>query len=215
MSSRRDNPVIYWDTCIFFAWIKEETWADEITRGIQQTIEQVYAKRAVLITSVVTLTEILQSQMTREQKERYQEAFGHPQLQLMDVDRRIAAKAAFIREFYDTRVFEGGLLKNGSVMSMGDAFHLATAIQYEADGFQTLDGTGRRKRRTDLLKLSGNIAGSRLVIAQPRYVPPLEPLEGPVGPSVGGMQQSLDWKGDDPVPGGTPETGGEGEMGEK
>jgi predicted nucleic acid-binding protein len=194
MSTRRDNPVIYWDTCVFFAWIKQETfWSEEITKGIEQTIEQVYAKRAVLMTSVVTLTEVLQSQMTVEDKEKYQKAFGHPQLQLMDADRRIAAKAAFIREFYDTRVIEAGIVKSGSIMSLGDALHLATAIHYGVDEFQTLDGGGRRKRRIDLLKLNGSVAGSRLVIVQPRYAAPLEPLVGPPGPPVGGPQQNLDF----------------------
>ena len=50
---------------------------------------------------------------------------------------------------------------------MGDAFHLATALHYTVNEFHTLDGSGRHGRRTDLLKLNGNVAGARLIIVQP------------------------------------------------
>jgi hypothetical protein len=200
MSSKSHGRSVYWDSCIFFAWIKQETcWPEDIIKGIEQTIEQTYAKRIVIVTSVATLTEILQSQMKPEDKDRYQKLFGHPQLQLMDVDRRIAAQAAVIREYYDTRAFDvqpdGTVVKTGSVMSLGDSFHLATALHYDVDEFQTLDGAGKRKRRVDLLKLNGSVAGFRLVIIQPKYVPPPEPLPGPVSPTVSGAQQSLDLAG--------------------
>jgi hypothetical protein len=70
-------------------------------------------------------------------------------------------------------------------MSMGDAFHLATALHYTVNEFHTLDGSGRHGRRTDLLKLNGNVAGARLLIVQPEYVPPPEPLKGPMSPVTG------------------------------
>lgn len=68
---------------------------------------------------------------------------------------------------------------------MGDAFHLATALHYTVNEFHTLDGSGRHGRRTDLLKLNGNVAGARLIIVQPKYVPPPEPLKGPMSPVTG------------------------------
>jgi len=49
-----------------------------------------------------------------------------------------------------------------------DAIHLATAITYEADEFHTLDGAGKKKRSTDLLKLGTKIAGRyNLLICKP------------------------------------------------
>ncbi len=65
-------------------------------------------------------------------------------------------------------------------MSLGDALHAATALQLGVREMHTLDGSGRRKRRLDLLKLNGNVAGSKVVIVQPYYVPPSEHLQGPV-----------------------------------
>jgi predicted nucleic acid-binding protein len=181
MSGKRRR-LHYWDSCIFFAWIKQETcWPEEVTRGIEQEIEQAYSKELIIVTSVLTLNEVLQSQMSKEQKERYQGIFHHPSLQLVEIDRRIASDAAVIREAHDTRVFDrDGNRIAGCLMSMGDSFHLATAIRYEVNAFKTLDGSSRHKRQFDLLALNGNVALSRLAVNMPKYVPPPEPLKGPV-----------------------------------
>ncbi len=131
--------------------------------------------------------------MTKRDHKRYLKVFEHPNLQLMDVDRRVAAKAAVIREFYDTRAFDASgvpIIGSGSVMSLADSIHLATAIHFNVDEFQTVDGSGKHKRRLDLLKLNGDVAGSRLKITLPYYIEPPKPLEGPLdgpkpGPQVG------------------------------
>ncbi len=194
MTAKRDHRrLIYWDACIFFAWIKQETcWPPEVTKGIEQTIEQAYAKQLIIVTSVVTLTEVLQSNMKADDKERYRNIFKHPNLQLMDVDRRVAEKAAFIREAHDSRAFDKtGKFVSGSIMSLGDSFHLATAAHHAVSEFHTLDGSGRRKRKFDLLALNGNVAGSPLTITAPRYIEPPKPLEGPTSSTTTGEQQEL------------------------
>ena len=65
-------------------------------------------------------------------------------------------------------------------MGMGDAIHLATALHFEVAEMQTLDGAGKRKRKYDLLRLDGNVAGARLAIKMPKYIAPPQPLEGPL-----------------------------------
>jgi hypothetical protein len=126
--------------------------------------------------------------MTIEQKDKFARAFSDPRLQLIDVDRRISSKAATIRQDCDTRTFDAdGSKKSGSIMAMGDALHLATAIHFNVDEFQTLDGAGKAKR-LDLLRLDGNVALSRLAIKQPKYLPPPGALEGPLIPIVGSQQ---------------------------
>ena len=194
-TKRRSTPLIYWDTCIFFAWIKQESvWPESVTKGIEQTIERAYAQQLVILTSVVTLTEVLQSQLKPEDKERYRKIFGHPHLQLMDADRRVCSRAADIRQFYDTRVFDAsGNRVSGSFMSLGDSLQLATAIQFRVDEFQTLDGSGKRQHRIDLLKLNGSVANIRLVIVQPKYIEPPKPLEGPVVETPTGAQIPIEF----------------------
>lgn len=140
----------------------------------------------------MTLTEALQAKMSDEQKRKFREIFNHPNLQLVDVDRRIALKASTIREAYDTRTYDrAGNKIGGSFMSLGDGLHLATALQVGAKLMRTLDGTSKQHKRLDLLKLSGNVAGARLDIMKPCYVAPPTPLDGPVLSITSGGQLSL------------------------
>jgi predicted nucleic acid-binding protein len=184
MSGKREKiRLIYWDSCVFFAYIKQETcWSEDVMKGIDQIIEQAYAGQVAIVTSAITIAEVLQSNMKSEDKERYQKTFSHPNLQVMDVDRRISSKAAVIREFYQNAT---------TTMALGDAFHVATAIHYNVAELQTLDGAGKHVKRLDLLKLNGNVAGASLRIVQPKFVPPPAPLTGPL-PEPVGPQQSLD-----------------------
>jgi hypothetical protein len=187
--SGKQRSTNYWDTCIFLAWIKDEKcWPEEIKKGIEQEIEQAYSNQLVIATSVITITEVLLSKMTKEQKDRYYNIFKHPSFQLIELTKPIAGKAAVIREFYDTRKYDPKTQEcvSGSCMDMGDAIHLASALNFkEITVFKTLDGTSKRKRRLDILTLDGNVADARLSIKIPNYVPPPAPLKGPVKPTEG------------------------------
>lgn len=152
MSRRfRGKPRRYWDTCIFLAWIKGESiWPEEVMKGIEQTADEAYAGRVVIITSVITLTEFEQTRLTPDQRDKFQKLFTHPNWQLMDVDKRVAAKAAVIRQHYDTRVYDkNGNKVSGGFMSLGDSLHLATALHFGVSEFQTLDGAGKHTKRMD------------------------------------------------------------------
>lgn len=189
---------LYWDTCVILAWIKNETcWPEDVLKGIEQTVEEWRARSVVIVTSAITMLEILSSQMTKEQKDAFAKVFSDPHLQLIDVDRRIAGKASAIRSHYDDRQFkpDGGVL-SGRIMGMGDAIHLATAIHHEVLEFQTLDGLSKKPRAHDLLALDGNVAGARLSIRLPKYVPPPEPLHGPISTTKGDQTKlSFDLEG--------------------
>ncbi|HUE21599.1 MAG TPA: PIN domain-containing protein [Bryobacteraceae bacterium] len=149
------------------------------------------AGRLIIVTSAITMLEMLSSQMSGEHKDAFGRIFSDPNLQMVDLDRRVAGKAAAIRSHYDDRKYKpDGSVSSGGIMGMGDAIHLATAIHFEVAEFQTLDGSGKNKRRFDHLRLDGSVAGARLSIKMPKYVPPLEPLKGPVS-SVAGSQTEL------------------------
>jgi hypothetical protein len=192
MSSKPQKPrKIYWDSCIFFVWIKDEPQDESVKNGIEQTIELAYQGNVIIVTSAVTLIEVLQSKMTSEQKQKFREIFHHRSLQLVDLERRIAEKAAVIREAYDSRTYDKkGNCIGGSFMSLGDSIHIATALHLGVNEMHTLDGSGKRMRRLDLLKLNGNVAGMRLAILRPHYVPPPQALSGPV-PTISGPQMTL------------------------
>lgn len=213
MNSKRGLVKIYWDTCVFLAWIKDENQPDDVKKGIEQTIEQAYSGEVVIVTSTITLTEALQTKMTPDQKTRYQQAFRNSRLQLVDVDRRIASRAATLREHYDTRVFDAkGVLSRGSFMSLGDSLHIATALHIDVREMHTLDGSGKRQHRLDLLKLNGDVAGARLRIVKPSYVPPPKHLEGPIkvlaeGPQMKLLPEEDNGKKQEPVPSPAPVQG--------
>jgi PIN domain len=161
-------------------------------KGIEQTSAEAYAHKLIVMTSTITLTEFEQAVLTSEQRVKFQQLFIHPNWRLVDVDKRVASKAAVIRRYYDTRVFDAsGKLLSGGFMSLGDSLHLATALQYEVAEFNTLDGSGKRPKKIDLLKLNGQVADASLRITVPKYVPPSEPLSGPV-PQIEGQQRTLE-----------------------
>lgn len=186
--SQRRCKKLYWDTCVFLAWIKDESvWPDDVRKGIEQTIEMAIAGEVLIVTSALTMAEILESKMTPEQKNRFAGVFAAPYLRLVDLDRKISTRSSEIRAYHDTRKYNGdGTLKSGSFMRMPDAIHLATAIHMKVDAVHTLDGAAKNPKRLDMLELDGNVGGSPLAIRRPAFIPapqfsatPIEPVSGP------------------------------------
>jgi hypothetical protein len=67
-------------------------------------------------------------------------------------------RSAAIREYHQNR---------GKKIETPDAIHLATAVLYKADEFQTMDGLDKRGKPKRILGLSGDIGGYPLFITQP------------------------------------------------
>jgi|GEM_PF-1710858 len=184
--------LLYWDTCIFLAWIKMETcWPEDVTKGIEQVVDSWRSGKTIIVTSSLTMLEVLSAQLSVDQKDLLRKVFSQPTLQLVDIDRRISAKASVIRQFYDDRTFhEDGSLKSGRIMGIGDAIHLATALSVDRlSEFQTLDGAGKQRKKFALLDLGETVAEARLNIRLPRYVPPPVLLDAPA--AAPGFQSSL------------------------
>jgi predicted nucleic acid-binding protein len=148
----------YWDSCLFLTWLKNEPRKPGEAEGIEEVVRLVHSNKAEIFTSVLTVTEVLESKMTDAEKTRFQDLFKRPNVVQVDVDSRVAGLAAEIRGHY---------LAIGAKISAPDSIHLATAIHYEADEFHTTDGGGDRKRKGDLIPLSGDVAGHKLVICTP------------------------------------------------
>jgi len=63
------DPIYYWDSCLFLAWIKDEERKSGDMDGVREVIQRVKQRDARIITSVLTLTEVLDSKLpagTRE-----------------------------------------------------------------------------------------------------------------------------------------------------
>ena len=149
----------YWDACTFIAWLNGgKGHPSDVIAGLDEVARDVHDNRAVLCTSVNTMTEILQGKLTPDQRITFQNLFKRRNVIPINVDTRIAQKASEIRNYYNER---------GTKIKTTDAQHLATAIIYGVDEFHTLDGDGERQRPSDLLRLNGNVAGHPLHIRVP------------------------------------------------
>jgi len=154
--------IIYWDSCIFLAWLKDEKRPNHEMDGIYECVREVEIGKTRLITSVITKIEVYEADLSTEVRQKYDALLRRRSVQLLDQDLRISDLGRQIREFYHQQSRIDGLPE----LTTPDATHLATAIHYKADGFWTFDN-GRHGGRS-LLSLNGNVAGYPLTICKPR-----------------------------------------------
>ncbi len=170
---------VYWDTNVLIAWLKDERqWPADVLTGIQDMVYEVETYNAVLFTSSITRTEFFSGQLNDVQKQKYALLMRRSNVREIDPHQKITTRASQIREHYDQ--------KRPSVkITTPDAIHLATAINYRADEFQTLDGLeAGGSRKTKLLALNGDagVSGLRIVHPYPRTRPPanIVSIDGPL-----------------------------------
>jgi hypothetical protein len=154
---KADREIIYWDACIFLAWLKDEPCEAGVMEGIEETVKRVHDNEVVLITSIMTQTEVLESKMPKDAQTKFDNVFKRRNVVWINHDTRVGKLSHDIRDYYAQRAIS---------LSSPDSVHLASAILYQADVFHTLDGSGKKKRG-HLLPLDGNVAGHKLKIAKP------------------------------------------------
>lgn len=154
------SPIYYWDTCLFLAWLKDETRKSGEMDGVREVIARHKRREVRLITSTLTRIEVLESRIPAGVGNAFTDLLKR--LTQLGMDTKIAGLAHDLRDYYskDTAVHGG---KN---LSSPDAIHLATAIHHRADEFHTFDCDGNAKN-LGLLPLSGDVAGHRLTICKP------------------------------------------------
>jgi predicted nucleic acid-binding protein len=154
------DPVYYWDTCLFLAWIKDEQRQAGEMDGVREIIERSKRREVKIVTSVLTSVEVLQSRLPAGVPNLFSGLMKR--LTRLGMDTKVASLAHDIRDYYAIRSAEGG-----KTLSTPDAIHLATAILYRVTEFHTFDGEGNSKS-LGLLPLSGDVAGHRLIICKPQ-----------------------------------------------
>jgi predicted nucleic acid-binding protein len=154
------TPIYYWDTCLFLAWIKDEDRPSGEMAGVREVIANVKKRDAIIVTSVITATEVLQSYLPAGVETLFTGLMKR--VEQKSVDIKIAKLAHDLRDYYTIRKSNFG----DKTLSTPDALHLATAIMYRASEFHTFDLNGNRGS-LGLLPLSGNVAGHNLTICKP------------------------------------------------
>lgn len=176
----------YWDTCSFIAWIDGgKGHPPEVIAGLEQIAKEVTDNEAILCTSAIIQTEILAGKLTVEQATKIENLFKRKNVLQISVDTKISRRASEIRNHYNMK---------GIKIKTPDSIHLATAIMYEVDEFNTLDGSGERPRPSDLLPLNGDVAGYPLHIRVPTGQPGLFTAIGLAVVKAGNEQKDKDLK---------------------
>jgi predicted nucleic acid-binding protein len=153
---------IYWDACVFLAWLHDENvHGPLVTEGIEQMVRDINSGKAVMFTSVMTKTEVLEHRLSKKASDTFANVFKRSNVSMIAQDERVADRSHAIRNHYS---------RQSVILSSTDCVHLATAILYKADVFYTIDGSGKRPRSNDLLPLNGNVAGYSLQIRKPSAV---------------------------------------------
>ncbi len=137
---------IYWDSDAFLAWLQQETGKVDLCAG---TIARAKAGEVVIITSTLTLAEVLwmrnNPMIAQDKAATVRKFFRHSYFRMRNVTRAIAESAQ-------------ELVWNHSIKPK-DAIHVATALDAKVPTLETFDA--------DLLKKSGRIGTSNLVIRRP------------------------------------------------
>ena len=150
------KPLVYWDSCIFIAHLKNENRSNPLDmQGVGELVRRIDGGDIGLVTSVIALPEVLESTLPKDAIRDFRAYLSRPDVLLIDVDRRIAEISHEIRDFYQN---DGSGEKT---VSTPDAIHLATAISKGCPVFYTFDGDAKQKtdRSRVLLPLGNNIAG--------------------------------------------------------
>ena len=148
------KPKYYWDSGIFIAWIIDEKvppCQPGEMEGLAEIVDEIDSGKAILITSVVTTAEVLEGNLTAEQKKRYELVLQRPSTIRMNVDLRVSELSGEIRDYYRQRNIR---------LELADSIHLGTAILTKADELHTFDDK--------LLRFDGNVAGNQLKICRPK-----------------------------------------------
>jgi len=146
--------------------------------GLQDVVYEVENNQAILFTSAGTRGEIYLGRLDLDKKTMWANLMRRSNVQEISADPRVYDRASQIREYHEARKQK---------IKLPDATHLATAVLYRADEFQTMDGLqkdGSKHRK--LLSLSGDVGGYNLKVVHPypRNTPPSQivTIKGPLFP---------------------------------
>jgi hypothetical protein len=132
--------------------------------AIADMISRFNKRQVSLITSVITITEISLAKIPAGTEGLLEDVMQRSNFSRLAVDLRVAKLARDIRNWYLARPAEYG----SSTVTVPDSLHLATAILYRANEFQTFDGKDYPKHNAlGLLPLSGKVGGHSLIITKP------------------------------------------------
>jgi predicted nucleic acid-binding protein len=154
--------VIYWDACVWIAWLWNEARPNNEMDGVLESSQEIMRGEALLLASDVLNAEVQQTTLSEEAQRRFYRISDRRNVQFQRIDPRVGALSMEIKKHYRDLNKQD---RKGEVTE-SDATHLATAIHFKADAFYTFDD-GQKGRSRSLLSLDGNVAGYNLKVCKP------------------------------------------------
>ncbi len=156
------HKIVYWDACIWIAWLKEEERPYGDMEGTQVSVDHIYAGRSDLILSrLIVDQELKVGRLPPKQQDLFYSFRRRSNVILIDFEPPILALMVQIFDHYSANPV------GGKTMDMQDALHLATAINRNANAFYSFD-TGKRSG-LNLLRISGDEAIHGLTVCKPPF----------------------------------------------
>lgn len=181
----------YWDTCVFLALLKREEHRPGELQYLEEQALRFDMGVLALVTSSITLAEVLQSKQTPEQWNRVSKIFARANFQFVDANHRVCELASEIRDYYLRNPIQTDSGKDLRLMTP-DAIHIASAIVANTSAKQSIklltfdDRDKPGKNDIALTRLNGSVAGRyTLEIGRPqvsRQQAALEFVGGREGP---------------------------------
>jgi hypothetical protein len=159
--------IVYWDSCIFIAHLKNETHRPGEIQSINDQALHFDMGLIVLATSSIALLEILPASLDDEQKKKFKSMLNRSNFQFIETSHLICERAAEIRDYY-----KANPVADTKLPGSPDCIHIASAIAAQEISGQkvnlvTLDSDSK-SGEVGLTKLSGVIAGKyQLEICRP------------------------------------------------
>ena len=156
------NEIYYWDSCIFLAWLRDETQRPDVElSAIKAIVRKIQNREVQIMTSAIMYAEVTGHKLPVGVDEQFFELMRRSNMQVVSADIRVAKMARDLRDYYSMKPDDF----NNKTLSTPDAIHLATAILYKATEFHTLDASN--KKSLGLLGLDGDVGGHRLRVCKP------------------------------------------------
>lgn len=166
------RPAVYWDSCVFLYRLQQDP---EKINAINEVYQAAEAGSLLIVTSVVTVTEVLyyvdQDGGKHDLSVGFERSLRKSFFVVPNLDRATARRAAELRGLYG--------------LTSRDSIHLATCERQGVRELHSYDGSGKKPRHGQLLPLDGQleVQDGPLRIKTPR-LPPGVSLPAASGPKL-------------------------------
>src|SRR5690242_14435434 len=92
--------LVYWDSCIFIAWLTGEAKYPENLAGIAHYRSLHQTGEITIVTSTVSRVEVLDSKLRPDKAEVFKQFLNRTDVSLVDVRARISDLAHDVRNYY-------------------------------------------------------------------------------------------------------------------